>query len=244
MPPINSFPKWLAAGLLALTLAAAPAALPAPAVRVYGAMKNFMMGHDLSAHVALDTLAPAHLYGLGVAEGLDGELLILDGQAATTRVKDQAKRLTTSTTGMRGRAALLVTSRVARWQAVPVPAGLRDLGALEHFVARAAHRAGLDTTRALAFRLTGKPARVAWHVMDWPRPATEHTMASHKQYAVKGHYAGQAVELLGFFSHDHKTIFTHHTRESHLHVRPAEQAFAAHVDSLALASGMTLHLPE
>jgi acetolactate decarboxylase len=214
-------------------------------VVVYGAMRNFMMAGDLSAHVALDTLAPAHLYGLGVAEGLNGELLILDGQAiTTTRARDSDRPDTRTTLGLQGRAALLVTSRVARWfPPVDVPIAVQGLTDLERFVARAARRAGLDTTRALAFRLTGSPKWVTWHVMDWPRPAAEHTLTNHKQYAVTGHFAGQPVELLGFFSHNHKAFFTHHTRESHLHVRPAGQPFVAHVDSLALAPGMTLLLP-
>lgn len=242
--------KLLAAGLLALALAVVLASSspvrwrPAPTVRVYGAMKNFMMAGDLSARVALDTLTPTHLYGLGVAEGLNGELLILDGQALTTSRDHNHDRAGTHTRlGLQGRAVLLVTSRVVRWQEVPVPNGIGDLGALERFVARAAHRAGLDTTNALAFRLTGRPSGVTWHVMDWPRPAAEHTVVNHRQYAISGRFARQPVEMLGFFSHDHKTVFTHHTRESHLHVRPVGEPFVAHVDSLWLGPEMTLHLP-
>lgn len=238
------FGRWWLLPVLLLLLTAARYAPPQPRVRVYGAMRNFMMGPDLAGKVRLDTLARTHLYGLGVAEGLRGEYLLWDGHAAHTRVAPGNG--TATDTAWTGRAALLVTSRVVRWQpAEPVPATVRDQPALQQFIARRAAQQGLGTSQAFVFRLQGQPEQVQWHVMDWPARATEqHNMQNHKQYATKGQMEGQAVELLGFFSRNHHGVFIHHTSFLHLHVRPAGQAFAAHVDGLRWRPGqLRLQLP-
>lgn len=214
-----------------------------PAVRVYGAMRNFMMGPDMNGKVKLAALPTPHLYALGVAANLKGELLAFGGPATLTTVAPFG-RTTSRPAPADAQAALLVVAQVSRWQAVPVPAALRHFQDLERLVARTAARRGLDTSQPLPFRLSGRPLAVRYHVMDWPRPAAEHTMQNHKQYAAKGIFAGQPVEILGFFSREHQTVFTHHTTFVHLHVRPAGQPFAAHVDSLRFAPGAaTLYLP-
>jgi len=215
-----------------------------PTVRVYGAMRNFMMGSDLAGKVRLAKLPSANLYALGVAANLRGELLAFGGAATLTTVA--ANKTTVSRPAPAdAQAALLVTAQVPHWQAVPVPTALRSPADVERLVARTAAQRGLDTTQALPFRLSGRPEAVFYHVMDWPQPAAQHTMQNHKQYAVKGTFTkSQPVEVLGFFSRQHQTIFTHHTTFVHLHARPARQAFAAHVDSLRFAAGTaTLYLP-
>ena len=203
-----------------------------------------MMKGDLTGKVQLDTLTRTHLYGLGVAEGLRGEYLLWNGHAARTRAVS-GNRTATDTAWM-GRAALLVTSRVPRWHAAElVPTTVRNESALQQFIAHRAAQLGLDTSQAFVFRLQGQPEQVQWHVMEWPKGATgKHTMQNHKQYATTGQMVRQAVELLGFFSRHHHGVFIHHTSLMHLHVRPAGQAFAAHVDGLRWQPGqLSLQLP-
>ena len=230
--------------LAILLLTAAHSAPPRLRVHVYGAMRNFMLQGNMAGKVQLDTLARPHLYGLGVAEGLQGEYLLWDGHAARTRVTSNKR--TATDTAWTGRAALLVTSRVPRWQpAEAVPTTVLDESALQQFIARRAAQQGLDTSQAFVFRLQGQPEQVQWHVMDWPRGATiKHTMQNHKQYAASGQMSRQAVEMLGFFSRRHHGVFIHHTALMHLHVRPAGEAFAAHVDGLRWRPGqLRLQLP-
>ncbi|WP_310394923.1 hypothetical protein [Hymenobacter sp.] len=234
----------LAGAALLLGAAAVPPPTWQPAVRVYGAMRNFMMGPDLGGKVKLAALPTPHLYALGVAANLRGELLAFGGPATLTTVAPGG--ITTTRPAPAGtQAALLVTAQVPRWQAVPVPTALRHFPDLERLVARTAARRGLDTTQPLPFRLSGRPLAVRYHVMDWPRPAGEHKLENHKQYAAKGLFTkNQPVEMLGFFSREHQSIFTHHTTFVHLHARPAGQPFAAHVDSLRFAPGTAiLYLP-
>jgi acetolactate decarboxylase len=239
------FPALLAVPVLTLFVGAAALTPPSwqPAVQVYGAMRNFMKGNDFGGKVQLSTLTRPHLYGLGVASGLRGELLAWDGTITLTTVAPGGKT-TSRPAPAASQAALLVTSEVAHWQAVPLPTAVADVATLERLITRAAAQRGLDTTTALPFRLSGRPIAVHYHVMDWPGSTTQHTMENHKQYAVKGTFVNEAVEVLGFFSRQHQSIFTHHSTFLHMHARPAGRAFAGHVDDLRFAPGAaTLYLP-
>ena len=64
----------------AILLLVSASAIEVPEVKVSGAMKNIMMQGDLSAHINLDTLNKTHLFGLGPAASLKGEIMILDGK--------------------------------------------------------------------------------------------------------------------------------------------------------------------
>lgn len=233
----------LTTAVMLLGAAAAPPPAWQPAVRVNGAMRNFMMGSDMGGKVRLSAVPATHRYALGVAAGLRGELLAWDGPITLTTVAAGGKT-TSRPAPAEAQAALLVAATVPHWQALPVTTAVRHFQDLERLVARTAAQRGLDTMVAVPFRLSGRPLAVHYHIMDWPRPAAEHTMKNHKQYAVKGIFSNQPVEILGFFSRQHQTVFTHHTTFLHLHARPAGQAFAAHVDSLRFAAGAAvLYLP-
>jgi acetolactate decarboxylase len=232
------------AGAALLSVAATTPPAWQPVVRVYGAMRNFMMGTDMGGKITLAKLPSSNLYALGVAADLRGELLTWNGATTLTTVLPAGKT-STRPAPVGTQAALLVSAQVPRWQAISVPAALRGLPELERLVARTAAQRGLDTTQPLPFRLSGRPLAVRYHVMDWPRPAAQHTMQDHKKYAVQGQFGpGQPVEILGFFSRNHQSVFTHHTTFLHMHARPAGQAFAAHVDSLRFGpDAATLYLP-
>jgi acetolactate decarboxylase len=225
-------------GLILLT----SSATAQPRVNHYGAMRTFMMQGDLRSTARMDTLLQQHqhLYGLGVAAGLQGEVMITDGDAIVTRVSPGGKLQTQPR--FAGEATLLVTSSVAAWQAYPIPDSIYTVTALEPFISTKANANGVDTTAAFPFRLTGRIVQANWHVMDWPNSAEIHTMQNHKQHEVKGQFLNELVEVLGFFSHQHTGIFIHHSGATHLHVRSMASGLVGHVDSLN-PSGMTLHLP-
>jgi acetolactate decarboxylase len=67
------------------------------------------------------------------------------------------------------------------------------------------------------FRIKASPRKTAYHVIDW-EPETKHTMDNHKQFAYSGTFINEPMQLLGFFSTRHKSIFTHHTTNMHIHL--------------------------
>lgn len=54
----------------------------------------------------------------------------------------------------------------------------------------------------------------------------------------------EEVVILGFYSSQHKAIFTHHSSNSHMHFRTKDQSLAGHVDALKINDSITLNLPK
>jgi acetolactate decarboxylase len=53
----------------------------------------------------------------------------------------------------------------------------------------------------------------------------------------------EQVEIIGFFSTEHKTIFTHHDTFLHMHLITADRQQMGHLDEVLLGKGMKLYLP-
>ncbi|RYU84823.1 hypothetical protein [Hymenobacter persicinus] len=189
------------------------------------------------AAVALDTLtARPVLYAVGVAAG-GGEILVVAGQAHTTRLRPNGA--TETTAGFRGQAAWLLQRRVAQWRdAGAVPATATAPAQLAEFIHAAAARAGFPARLAQPFRLQGEPLAVWWHVAAYPTagPADE----AAPELGVHGRFGRGPLDLLGFVL---PPASRRAAKRLHLHVRPGTQPFVAHVDSLRPGPGLRLLLP-
>ncbi|HUC82338.1 MAG TPA: acetolactate decarboxylase [Flavisolibacter sp.] len=226
--------------LVVLLFTALVFATSVPEVKVAGAMRNIMMHGDLSAHVSLDTLNKSHLYGLGPVAGLKGELVIIAGNVYSS-ARD-GKALSNQQNKI-SEAAMLVYSNVKKWKAVSVTAGVQDYAGLEQIVKQTAEKAGYDTDKPFAFRIEAAPQQTAFHVIHWKEGA-EHTMDNHKQFAYTDSLKNKVVEMLGFYSTKHKSIFTHHTTNMHIHTLNKSTGVVGHLDGLQIRGSITLYLPE
>ena len=187
--------------------------------------------------VVLDTLtARPVLYAVGVAEG-GGEIVVLGGQALTTRHRSDGA--TETTTGFAGRAVWLLQRRVVRWNApMAVPATITSYAQLAHFIQQAATRAGLDRKTEQPFRLVGNSPAVWWHVATYPTAGP--TDEAAPAFGAHGWFAQGAVDLIGFL---HPRTRRDVPARLHLHGCPGAQPFAMHVDSLRVGPGVRLLLP-
>ncbi len=211
-------------------------------VQVHGALREIMHQADLSERVKLaDVSGKAGTYGLGAVANLKGEILILDGDAYVSSVVDGGAKVSKADTEG---AALLVTAKVDRWQAMPMSDEMHDLNELAAFIEEQAKKAGLDSSGPFPFLIKGEPGIVSWHVIDWPEGDTEHSHEKHKKSGARGELRDETVTLLGFYSDHHQGRFTHHTTNIHVHVRSDNGAVMGHVDALKLFKGRTeLWLP-
>ena len=208
-------------------------------VKSAGEMRNVMQKGDLSAHFDLATLkGMAGLYALGPVAGLQGEVVVLDGQPAVTTLVDGKPAVSAGWP----KACFLVYAQVRQWDTQPVPPEVRSLGELEPFVLAAAKRAGLDVGRPFPFLLTGAPASVKYHVV-WKTDGLPHTRELHQKAKVPFEVQDREVRMLGFWSDRHQGVFTHHDSTIHVHVRTADGRDAGHVDAATFTTPMTLHLP-
>lgn len=218
------------------------AVAPPVEVRVAGEMKKIMQKGDLSAHIALDTLLRQdHLYGLGPAEGIKGELLILDSKAYWCRAGNKGLETRVENSA---RAAMLVYARVPAWKTVPVPNAVSDYAALEKTIATLAAANGQSLQEPFPFLVTGKVTAASWHVIDW-KDGVPHTFDNHKQFARFGNSNNETVTLLGFYSGKHHSIFTHHSTNMHVHILDEKKSIVGHLEEWTSGTtALTLSIPK
>lgn len=205
-----------------------------------GTLKQIMHQGDISAKINLETLTNRpHLYGLGAAEGLKGEILIWKGEAYLTTVAGSGLA---TYDGFRKQASLLVYSEVAQWDSIFIPEAINQLSDLENFVIESADKANIDTTNPFPFLIKGQPATLNWHVIDWDIKDTIHTHDKHKNAGMRSGWKNMPTEILGFFGPT-PGIFTHMDSKLHLHATTPDRRLVAHLDGLDGIAGMTLFLP-
>jgi len=207
-----------------------------------GALKNFMHKGDISAKIDLkDIESIPHLYAIGAAENLKGEIIIINGQPIISKDIDDQLILDRS---FDHKASLLVYAGVENWNSVDIPDHILTMEELEHYVDQIAAEKGINTEEPFPFLVEGKVASVDWHVIDWDENDNVHTHEKHVNSGLNGTLTNVDVSILGFYSKHHHTIFTHHTTNMHLHVVANNNQIAGHLDNVVLSSGMILKLME
>jgi acetolactate decarboxylase len=229
--------------LYSLVLIAVAASAAAPTVQSRGTLREIIHQGRLEARAALSAaLAKPHAFGLGALAGLDGEFVILDGVVHASRPGSEGG---VTTGGARAdSAALLVWSHVPRWTEIVLARAI-PMAALEDTIRSRARATGLPPEGPFAFTITGGVTGLRWHVVDGRKlPAGPSSHEDHAQASVHGSADAVEAELVGFYSDHHHGVFTHHDSGLHMHVWMAESELAAHVDSVGIAAGAVLRLPE
>jgi len=223
-----------------LMIAAVAAAQPSdPTVRIVGAMKNVMWGGQLQGTIGLDTISPReHLYGLGPAEFLRGELLIVDGRSYRSTVAADSTMIVEETSN--ARAPFFVYAKVDRWIERQLPDSIRSLSQFESYL----DQITASARRPFAFRLTGTVETAMIHIVNLPQG----TAVTSPDRAAMGrrdyHLRDQSSMIIGFFSTEHQGIFTHHDSYVHMHLLTDDHTGMGHVAEALFKRGtMTLSLP-
>ncbi len=207
-------------------------------IRVSGAMSNIMMKGNLSSYVNLDTLKKEKLYGLGPVAGLKGEIMIVDGKVyASTVVAGKIVNTTNSISEV----AMLVYVNTKDWQEVDTTTTLNSYEELEAFIEQLAKQNGYSLSEPFAFRIEATAPSINYHIIDWKKDVL-HTMSNHKQFAISQSPRNAEVELLGFYSDHHHSIFTHHSSNMHVHVRNKKENVIGHLDNIKIKGELTIFL--
>jgi acetolactate decarboxylase len=206
-----------------------------------GMARNVMMGTDLSAKVALDSLiTQPGLYALGPVDDLQGELLVLNGIPYAADVRKDAVRVYRAADA---KAPFLAYSYVTRWHTIEVTQPLADLAALQAFVARAAQGYGIPEGTPFPFLLRGSVDSIDLHIIMRNPKERKHSHEAHNKAKRKFHLANSSGELLGFYSTQHEGVFTHKGQYMHLHFISDRKDMLGHVDGLSLQQPFQLLLP-
>ncbi|MFT5926585.1 MAG: alpha-acetolactate decarboxylase [Rubritalea sp.] len=211
-------------------------------VKHQGSLMQIMSG-NLEATASLDSLQSLpHLYALGALEHLEGEIQVFDGVSYVSKSAAAASVVLEST--FDHKAALLVYAQVPEWSEAITLDRFSENSVLEKQIKAAAILQGIAVEHPFPFLLKGTAATLDWHVINWIKGDTIHNHKKHKTSGAKGTLENRDVEVIGFYSENHQTVFTHHATFLHLHFKTDnQQVVAGHVDGLT-GDQLQLYLPQ
>lgn len=208
-------------------------------IHIVGAMHNVMHNNQLSGTIHLDTISnKKHLYGLGPAENLMGELIIVDGVAYHSTVTSDTSMLVEKT--YNASAPFFAYANIKKWEAVVLPDSVRNIKQLENFLLSL----NKGQTQPFMFRIAGNVETAQIHIFNLPAGTTVYSPEDAKKGQQIYMLNNASVEIIGFFSTQHQGIFTHHDTFVHMHLISNDGEKMGHLDAMLLKTGtVTLYLP-
>lgn len=209
-------------------------------VKVIGEMRNVMWKGQLYGNIRLDTIADkTNLYGLGPVEYLAGEVLIINGRSyKSTVVSDTAMKVEET---YHIRAPFFGYANIAKWREQDLPHDIQTLAQLEQYIDRVTK----TSPRPFIFKLSGVVEQATIHIVNLPPGSTVSSPAEAHKGQINYQLKNEQSEIIGFFSTQHKAIFTHHDTYLHMHLITADRLKMGHLDEVHFKSGtMKLYLPE
>ena len=202
-------------------------------------MRNVMWEGQLGGTIDLDTITSIeHLYGLGPLEGLKGEIMILEGKAYVSTVVSSVEMRVVET--FQARAPFFVYAHEDEWNEYKLPETVVTLNDLESYLLRIA-----NTKQPFVFKLKGVVDTASIHVVNLPDGAQVSSPQQAHQGQVSYNLNDVEVDIVGFFSKSHQSVFTHHDTFMHLHLITADRSLMGHLDSISFKLGeVTLYLPK
>ena len=203
-------------------------------------MKNVMWKGELAGTINLDTIKNKNgLYGLGPVEYLTGELLIIDGKSYVSTVTSDSTMEVDETYQVK--APFFVYANQADWNIEDLPSDIKTIKELEEFI----DKKTFDFKRPFVFKLKGQVDSAGIHIQNLPKgtkvSSPEEAHQGQTNYLLKN----SDVEIVGFFSTEHKGIFTHHDSNVHMHLITVDRKKMGHLDNVFFGNGsIKLYLPK
>lgn len=208
-------------------------------VHLVGEMRDVMWKGELFGKIDLDTIHHrSNLYGLGPVEYLQGEILIIDGKSYKSTVVSDTEMQVEETFQIK--APFFGYTHVSNWDELNLPDSVKTAQQLELLIARLIQA----NQGAFFFKLKGIVDMADIHIVNLP----EGSQVSSPDEAHKGQVnyllEKEEVDIIGFFSTKHKSIFTHHDTYLHMHLITGDRKKMGHLDRVIFKSGsMKLFLP-
>lgn len=207
-------------------------------IKIIGAMKNVMWKGELGSSIDLDTISDKNgLYGLGPVSYLTGELLINNGKSYVSKVTSDSTMIVEKT--FKTSAPFFVYGNVAEWDEIDLPTNIKTIQDVEKFI----DDKTTDFKRPFAFKLIGQVASAIIHIQNLPKGTKVSLPNEAHQGQTNYNIANQKAEIIGFFSTEHKGIFTHHNSFLHMHLITKDESKMGHLDELQIGE-MKLYLPK
>jgi len=209
-------------------------------VKIVGAMKNVMWKGELNGTIDLDTISERqHLYGFGPVEYLTGEILIIDGISYKASLKNDSEIMVEET--FKIKAPFFAYANVEKWKELDLPDSILSINQLEIFL----DQLTLTAIRPFIFKLKGIVEKAVIHIVNVPAGTIVRSPSDVHSRQKNFYLTDEQTEIIGFFSTEHKAIFTHHNTFLHMHLITEDKQRMGHLDDANFKSGtIKLYLPE
>lgn len=208
-------------------------------VKIVGEMKNVMWKGQLYGNIKLDTISnKTNLYGLGPVEFLAGEILIIDGKSYKSTVVSDTTMKVEETYDLK--APFFGYANISKWTEQTLPDSIQTIEQLETYLDKVTKK----SPRPFIFKLSGTVEQATIHIVNLPKgskvSSPDEAHKGQKNYELKN----EQSDIIGFFSTEHKAIFTHHDTYLHMHLMTTDRQKMGHLDKVLLKTGtMKLYLP-
>jgi len=201
-------------------------------VIITGEMRNVMWKGQLKATISLDTISDkSNLYRFGPLDSLSGEIILLAGKSYQSSVLPDSSMVVLESDHLK--APFFAHSHIANWTEEILDEEIQSVFQLESYLE--SRMKGFSGP--FMFKLTGIVRDATIHVMNLRRGTKVNSPDDAHKEKVTYQIKNQQIELLGFFSKEHKGIFTHHDSFLHMHLMTADKKKMGHLEELFFEKG-------
>ena len=208
-------------------------------VEWYGSQGDFIAGKTEEA-VSLERFADlGSLYAVGPLEQARGEVSIYDSIPLISQVQGGQVDVTID---FNRHAAFLVYAIVEDWRRVTVREPIETEQQLENELVAWAVTSGMDVDQPFPFLLYGTMKQATFHVLC-NQGKGRYSAERHEKAKVRFPIVKESVEIVGFYSRQHRGIFTPRDSNFHMHVRTMDNRLSGHLEEFSWEQGVVLYLP-
>ena len=198
-------------------------------VHITGEMRNVMWKGQLEGNIHLDTIAnKSNVVGLGPLEYLGGEIIVIDGKSYKSIVISDSRMEIVETFNIK--APFFTHANILNWAEELLYVDFQTIQQLESFLDN--KKSG--SSQPFMFKLAGFVKEATIHVVNLPVGAKVSSPNDAHKGLVKYQMENQEAEIVGFFSKEHKGIFTHHDSYLHMHLMTKDKQMMGHLDELSI----------
>lgn len=211
-------------------------------VKYSGSMSKIRQQNRVDAEILIDTIAAANLYAIGPVEDLRGEIMVWDNNTFVAALTEDKKPFVQKNV-KNLKAIFLVYADVKEWDTIIVNEHqISSMSNLETFITKMAFDQGLDTASAFPFQIFARAKQGSGHIRYKDTSITQITPEILERSTYINSFNDQYIQMLGFYSQHHQTIFTHHDSYMHIHYRLRNKYQAGHLEELHLDPNYPIRL--
>lgn len=227
-------------------------------VQSFGNFTNAIKDQGSGDSINLKELVKTNnIYGIGLTEYLQSEILILNNRPYITSVSSGKVQIETN---FNHQAAFLVYTNVPQWKTYKVPFNIYTKKQFEEFLEELAEEEGIDTYKPFPFILEGlvkaSRIRIMTHnkndqIITGVRTCSncnekEMKKIDNKKYLSSTLYKtiqNKSLEILGFFYYK-RGIITHESSYTYLNYISKDKKLSGHMLNMMIGKDMIVKLPK